>query len=210
MTNRSVINLLKSNIMSPRSAKQFDDIRKQKKELILESALELFAENGFHGTSISQIAKKAGISKGLIYNYFESKNEILSEIIKVAFDSIYSNWDLNRDGVLTEEEFVYFIRQSFKIMREKMEFWKLYMSLMLQPKVADSLKQDYGNETQAIFKLFYQFIISSGSKDPESDMLAITALLKGAFITAIAAPEFFPPEKLDDKIITACFKILNN
>lgn len=196
--------------MSPRSAKQFDDIRKQKKELILESALELFAENGFHGTSISQIAKKAGISKGLIYNYFESKNEILSEIIKVAFDSIYSNWDLNRDGVLTEEEFVYFIRQSFKIMREKMEFWKLYMSLMLQPKVADSLKQDYGNETQAIFKLFYQFIISSGSKDPESDMLAITALLKGAFITAIAAPEFFPPEKLDDKIITACFKILNN
>ena len=64
--------------MSPRSAKQFDEIRKQKKELILESALELFAENGFHATSISQIAKKAGISKGLIYNYFESKNEILN------------------------------------------------------------------------------------------------------------------------------------
>lgn len=196
--------------MSPRSAKQFDDIRKQKRELILDSALELFAENGFHATSISQIAKKAEISKGLIYNYFESKNEILSEIIKVAFDSIYSNWDLNRDGVLTEDEFIYFIRQSFKIMREKMEFWKLYMSLMLQPKVAESLKHDYGNETQAIFKLFYQFIVSSGSKDPESDMLAITALLKGAFITAIAAPEFFPPEKLDDKIIKACFKILKN
>lgn len=196
--------------MSPRSAKQFDDIRKQKKELILESALELFAENGFHATSISQVAKKAKISKGLIYNYFESKNEILSEIIKVGFDSIYSNWDLNRDDVLSEEEFVYFIRQTFKIMRENMEFWKLYMSLMLQPKVSESLKQEYGNEAQAIFKLFYQFIISAGSKDPESDLLAISALLKGSFITVIAAPEFFPPEKLDDKIIAACFKILKN
>jgi AcrR family transcriptional regulator len=196
--------------MSPRSAKQFDDIRKQKKELILESALELFAENGFHATSISQIAKKAKISKGLIYNYFESKNEILSEIIKVGFDSIYSNWDLNRDDVLSEEEFVYFIRQTFKIMRENMEFWKLYMSLMLQPKVSESLKQEYGNEAQAIFKLFYQFIISVGSKDPESDLLAISALLKGSFITVMAAPEFFPPEKLDDKIIAACFKILKN
>lgn len=196
--------------MSPRSAKQFDDIRKQKKELILESALELFAENGFHATSISQIAKKAKISKGLIYNYFESKNEILSKIIRVGFDSVYSNWDLNHDEVLSEEEFVFFIRQTFKIMRENMEFWKLYMSLMLQPKVSESLKQDYGNEAQAIFKLFYNFITSKGSKDPESDMLAISALLKGSFITVIAAPEFFPPEKLDDKIIAACFKILNN
>lgn len=196
--------------MSPRSAKQFDDIRKQKKELILESALELFAENGFHATSISQIAKKAKISKGLIYNYFESKNEILSEIIRVGFDSVYSNWDLNHDEVLSEEEFVYFIRQTFKITRENMEFWKLYMSLMLQPKVSESLKQEYGNEAQAIFKLFYNFITSKGSKDPESDMLAITALLKGSFITVITAPEFFPPEKLDDKIIAACFKILKN
>ncbi len=209
MTNRSV-KTFNFNNMSPRSAKQFDDIRKQKKELILESALELFAENGFHATSISQIAKKAGISKGLIYNYFESKNEILNEIIKVGFDSIYSNWDLNRDGVLSEDEFVFFIRQSFKIMREKIEFWKLYMSLMLQPKVTESLKQNYSDEAGAIFKLFYNFIISRGSKDPESDMLAISALLKGSFITAITAPEFFPPEKLDDKIIAACFKILNN
>ena len=196
--------------MSPRSAKQFDDIRKQKKELILESALELFAENGFHTTSISQIAKKAKISKGLIYNYFESKNEILSKIIRVGFDSVYSNWDLNHDEVLSEEEFVYFIRQTFKIMRENMEFWKLYMSLMLQPKVSDWLKQEYGNEAQSIFKLFYNFITSKGSKDPESDMLAISALLKGSFITVIAAPEFFPPEKLDDRIIAACFKILKN
>ena len=79
--------------MSPRSAKQFDDIRKQKSKLIMETALELFAENGFHATSISQIAKKAGISKGLIYNYFESKNDILEEIIEEGFDDVYSNFD---------------------------------------------------------------------------------------------------------------------
>ena len=196
--------------MSPRSAVQFDDIRKQKKELILQTALELFAENGFYATSMSQIARKAGISKGLAYNYFKSKQEILDDIIREGFDTIYSNWDLNRDNVLSEEEFIHFIRQSFKIMREKMEFWKLYMSLMLQPKVTESFKHDYSNEAQSVFKLFHQFIISRGSKDPESDMFAISALLKGAFITVIAAPEFFPPEKMDDKIIATCFKILNN
>ena len=41
--------------MSPRSAKQLNDIRKQKKELIIETALELFAENGFQENSPDQV-----------------------------------------------------------------------------------------------------------------------------------------------------------
>ncbi|MGM0622204.1 MAG: TetR/AcrR family transcriptional regulator, partial [Bacteroidota bacterium] len=109
----------------PRSQKQYEEIRKQKKQLILDTALELFAENGFHATSMSQIAKKAGVSKGLAYNYFESKQDILDEIIKTGFDSIYSNFDLNHDGVLTREEFEHFIRSSFKAINKNRKFWKL-------------------------------------------------------------------------------------
>lgn len=194
--------------MSPKSAKQVNDIRTQKKELILNVALELFAENGFHATSISQIAKKAGISKGLTYNYFESKKAVLDEIINKAFDSIYSEFDLNDDGVLSEEEFRHFVKHIFKIMRGNTDFWKLYFSLMFQPTISDSVQHDYGDVSQKIFKVFYQFVINNGSKDPESDLLVISALLKGAFITGIAAPHFFTKDNLDDKIVDACFKIL--
>lgn len=194
--------------MSPRSAEQFDDIRKQKKELIMGVALELFAENGYHSTSISQIAKKAGISKGLTYNYFESKKDILDEIIKKGFLSIYSDFDLNNDGVLSEEEFRHFVKHTFTIMRENVEFWKLYFSLMFQPKVTESFQHDYSDATKNIFNIFYQFIANSGSKDPESDMLVISAMLKGAYITGVTAPHIFTPEILEEKIIDACFKIL--
>ena len=79
--------------MSPRTSKQFDKIRQQKKRLILDTSLELFAEKGFHATSISQIAKKAKISKGLIYNYFESKDDILNEISNEGFQVIFSNFE---------------------------------------------------------------------------------------------------------------------
>ena len=194
--------------MSPKSAKQFNDIRTQKKELIMNVALELFAENGFHATSISQIAKKAGISKGLTYNYFESKKEILDEIIKKGFDSIYSDFDLNNDGVLSEEEFRHFVWHTFKIMRENTEFWKLYFSLMFQPKITESFQHDYSEASQKIFRIFYQFVANSGSKNPESDMLVISSLLKGAYMTGVTAPHIFTSDKLDDKIIDACFKIL--
>lgn len=195
--------------MSPRSAEQNNDIRKQKKELILESALELFAENGFHATSISQIAKKAGISKGLIYNYFESKLEILDEIILQGFETIYSNFDINQDGVLSEKDFIYFIKKSFQLMRENLRYWKLYYSLMLQPKVAESFQDEYSEKAKPFLNMLSQFVILKGSKDPEGDMMVISALLEGAYLFSVTAPEMFPGNVLEDKIINACFKIIN-
>ena len=48
----------------------------------MDAALELFVTYGYQGTTISQIAKKASVSKGLLYNYFKSKEELLHEIIR--------------------------------------------------------------------------------------------------------------------------------
>ncbi len=195
--------------MSPRSAKQFDDIRLQKKELIMGAALELFAENGFHGTSISQIAKKAGISKGLTYNYFESKKDILDELITHGFNSVFENFDFNQDGVLTEQEFIQFIKQIFNLLRDNMEHWKLFFSLMLQPQVSKSFSQDYKEKGEPMFQILFKFIESQGSKDSEGDLMAISAMLEGAFLYLIVAPDVFPMEIMEDKIINACFKIIN-
>ncbi len=196
--------------MSPRSAKQINDIRKQKKELIMETALELFAENGFHATSMSQIAKKAGISKGLTYNYFESKKEILDELIQHGFDTIYENLDLNKDGIVTRDEFIYFIRHNFALVRENLEHWKLFFSLMLQPKIAESFTKEYKTKGEPFFRMMYEFIKSQGSEDPEGDMMAISAMIEGAFLYCVAAPDLFPMNKLEEKVIDACFKIINN
>jgi AcrR family transcriptional regulator len=192
----------------PRSPEQFDDIRKHKKQLILETALELFAENGFHSTSISQIALKAKISKGLTYNYFKSKDEILSDIMERGFGEIYDNLDLNHDGILSEDEFIYFIRQNFKLLKENMQHWKLFFSLMLQPKVSATFAKQYEEKVGPIMHLLFELIKSNGSTDPENDMMAISSMLEGAFLYCVAAPDVFPTDKMEDAIIKACFKII--
>lgn len=194
----------------PRSPKQFDTIRKQKKQLIMDTALELFAENGYHSTSISKIATKASISKGLTYNYFKSKNDILNEIIDQGFNEIYDNLDINKDGILTKEEFAYFIKQNFKLLRTNMKHWKLFFSLMLQPKVAESFKDKYEEKAGPIFKLFYTFIEKQGSKNPESDFMAIVAMLEGAFLYCVVAPDLFPMQEIEESIIQASYKIIEN
>ncbi|HKJ78009.1 MAG TPA: TetR/AcrR family transcriptional regulator [Prolixibacteraceae bacterium] len=196
--------------MSPRSSKQFDDIRKQKKKLIMETALELFAEQGFHATSVSQIAQKAGISKGLTYNYFESKDDILHEIIEEGFKSIYSNFDINHDGVLTDDEYIYFIRQSFRIISENRNFWKLYFTIMIQHNVANLFEGEYIEKTQPILTTLLDFIKAKGSSDPEADILAIGSMLKGAYLMVVTSSDFFPADKLENAIIDASFKIMQS
>jgi AcrR family transcriptional regulator len=55
---------------------------------IIQAALELFVRNGYHGTSISDITKKVGLSKGALYAHFSSKGELMLRIIdefKVRF-----------------------------------------------------------------------------------------------------------------------------
>ena len=205
MTDRSFN--LKLLIM-PRSQEQLDDIRKQKKKLIIGVALELFAENGYHASSISQISQKAGISKGLIYNYFQSKKEILDELIADGFNEIYDNFDFNKDGILTEEEFVYFIRQNFKMLRDNMQHWKLFFSLLLQPQVTETFAIDYKEKGEPIFKMLYTFLKLKGSADPEGDLMVISAMLEGAFLYAVTATDIFPMEIMEEKIINACFKII--
>lgn len=58
----------------------FQRRREQKKQDILEAALTLFMEYGIQKVSISEIAQKANVSQVTIYNYFESKHKLTSDV----------------------------------------------------------------------------------------------------------------------------------
>ena len=70
--------------MSPKTHEQLALIREDRKKLILDVSLQLFAEKGYENTSIAQITKEAGISKGLFYNYFESKDQLMQELVSLV------------------------------------------------------------------------------------------------------------------------------
>jgi AcrR family transcriptional regulator len=53
-----------------------------KRQAILDATLRLISNNGFHGTTMLQVAKEANVSTGIIYHYFESKDELIDELYK--------------------------------------------------------------------------------------------------------------------------------
>lgn len=56
--------------------------QEDKREAILDAALALFAERGFHGTAVPLIAERARVGAGTLYRYFESKEAIVNELFR--------------------------------------------------------------------------------------------------------------------------------
>ncbi|HEB61687.1 MAG TPA: TetR/AcrR family transcriptional regulator, partial [Bacteroidetes bacterium] len=124
--------------MSPRTESQWEKIRSKSREKILNAATELFAENGFNATSISDIAKKAGISKGLVYNYFKSKEELLDDIVFSAFnefDDFFETLSKNQNDPL--ESLYRVLEVTFKSLKEKPQFWKLITGLSFKQNIRE-------------------------------------------------------------------------
>jgi AcrR family transcriptional regulator len=83
------------------------------REYILKTALHLFMENGYKGTSYQDLIKKTGLSKGAIYHHFKSKDDILTSV----FEFMYKE---STRAILFEPE---------SIVKDKESFIKLYVDI---------------------------------------------------------------------------------
>jgi len=129
--------------MAPRTSRQNEEIREEKTSLIMDTALLHFANEGYYATTINHIAKHAGISKGLMYNYFDSKEELLKAIIHKSVAEVMNYFDIDRDGYLSEQEFEFFVRKINVMLKEKRTFWRLFFQLLMQNEVREQFLKSF-------------------------------------------------------------------
>lgn len=196
--------------MSPRTPEQFKHIRKEKKALIMEAALELLANEGYHASSISKIAEKAGVSKGLLYNYFESKDSLVLELLSKGIDEMMEYFDPNKDGVLTELEMESFIRSIFMLLKKDIKYWKLYYALYLQPPAFELIQEKYGSLSPAFIGILTRYYEAHNSKDPVNEALLFGALMDGVGFNYVMNPELYPIDNLIETILEKLCYIKNN
>jgi TetR/AcrR family transcriptional regulator, fatty acid metabolism regulator protein len=61
----------------------------EKRRLILDAAVRVFARKGFHLSRVGDIAEEAGVAHGLLYHYFASKDEVLEVIFRDHWDALF-------------------------------------------------------------------------------------------------------------------------
>jgi len=182
--------------MSPRTKKQNQEIKSEKISLIMDVALRLFANKGFDATSVSQIAKEAGISKGLMYIYFQNKEDLLRQVIMSIFTEFFEFLLVKDPENIKKEEILVFVRENFELLKQEPEFYKLYFSLAFQPNILALLMDEIRPVFQNLIDLFTNYFQQKGEEQPLVKARFLIATLDGVGMHYISDPAHFPIEEI--------------
>jgi len=188
-------------VKMPRTAMQNLEIREKTKKQILDAGLKVFAVKGYHGTSISDIAKEAGVSKGLAYNYFENKKD-LAEAVLMNLGNIMSQFEqlfkLSDDPYLIIEMI---IRGTFKQVKENEEFWRLYISFATQVEVAEVAEKVFGNFFDMFFPKLTKLFRQIGLKNPKAEAYIFGAIMDGLPMDYLVNKDNYPIDLVEKQLI---------
>lgn len=98
-----------------------------KKQLIMDKALILFAENGIIDTSIQQITEQCGISKGAFYLAFQSKDELINALVDQFMTQFITDSDRIVNQVSKEELLYEFLMSSSRFREKHQAFSNVYI-----------------------------------------------------------------------------------
>lgn len=180
----------------PRSKTQNQKIIDKRKDKILRSALTLFSLYGYYGTNIDDIGKLANCSRGLLYHYFNSKEELFHELMKkiTAYIRTITN-SINYENKAKDclyELLDKFLKEIYSVNNKNFMASILYLllNLPLQRKYLPKPKVKYDRTNCPIGERnpynIICFLVEKGQKEndflqgePSQYTIAILTLLKG-------------------------------
>ena len=182
--------------MSPRSSEQFEVIRERSRNKILLAALELFASQGYHNTSINQIAKKAEVAKGLVYNYFASKEALLEGIVLNGMKESQEIFQKVAQQPTAKGKMEVIIDMSFNYITEKYDYYKLLTALSLQLDQFPQLREMIQQKFDGMLPYFTQLLEELGFEEPKNEAIKLGALMDGIGLQYMVLKDAFPKEHM--------------
>lgn len=166
------------------------EVKKQKtKKAILEAAISLFNENGYDNTSIENIAKIAGVGKGTVYGYFQTKKDIIKGFCEYELEKIHMKLvnGSNQDAPILEQMLTIYMTE-FHHVTQNREFGRLYMRESVFP--SDSDAQDNQEIDDKYFQILFPILQKGqerGELRKDVELLYITAHFYSLYVLIISA-----------------------
>jgi AcrR family transcriptional regulator len=164
--------------VAPEYAVEYRDEARRK---IVEVALQVFAENGHHETTMDEVAKRVGVSKGAIYLYFNSKEELFKEITerwREAQREILHSWFNQGELVGASENF--FDKGAKEYKDDICLAFQLLSEATRNPSTRKVLKDNF-EKRAAIIGEFLQEQKSKGVIKPEANVDALSIAVLAFF-----------------------------
>ena len=186
----------------PRTKEQFETMRQISRQKILNAALEVFAKQGYSSATIDAISKTAGISKGLMYNYFKSKEDVLKELMIGMMENLMCEFMPLKPGTkFKRKDIINFINVGIDLVLQKPYFWKLYFSVFVQPDVTVIIYDKMMEMSIPYLISLTEYYKDKGYKNPEVMMRYLSAVMDGIQLHCMLDPETFPAEEVKKLLI---------
>jgi AcrR family transcriptional regulator len=168
-------------------------IREQKKkktrQAIMQAAATLFSDKGFEETSIEELARAAGIGKGTIYGYFQTKSDILQAFCEDRLQGLHEELVANADKetpILQQMVGIYICE--FSQLTKNREFARFFMQQIAFPRDVDVEKHLINKDNY--FKLLFPLLKKAqerGELRKDIDLLYITRHFYALYLLLISA-----------------------
>lgn len=187
-----------------------EDQMTEKQRRILESAIKLFAEKGFHGSSTSEIARDAGVAEGTIFRHFKTKKDLLYALIApmlIKFASPLILKDVKRimDADLPADKIIENLyRNRLELVRQNWPRMRIIIQeAQFHPEIMDALLTNVAEKARGLADLFVRQRIEKGEfRDlpVEHILRAIFSALLGHLFFTRAFPDEFNEQNEEENI----------
>ena len=116
---------------------KFYNLSQDRQNQIINGALKVFAASNYHQASTLDIAKEAGISKGLIFHYFDNKKELYLHLYKYCVDLVSNELEKDKDSSETDffEILLHSQRCKCKLMKEHRYIYDFVVKVYLEKDI---------------------------------------------------------------------------
>lgn len=187
--------------MAPRTPAQNEAIHEESKRKIIEAALKLFAERGYDNTSIRMLANEAEISQGLLYNYFDGKQGLLSAIIQQGLANATKSFGNVTHTDPPLKQLADLLRGIYMELVEEEDFWRVFYSLRNLPAFEDILGEEIMHATLALKQVFEALYTKAGASDAELRAYLLYAMVEGLIQQYLLFGENYPLDAVVEKAI---------
>lgn len=172
------------------------------KESILQTALQLFGEQGYDRTPTNQIAKAANVSEGLIFRHFGSKAGLLEAIVEQGMVHVTRSMEsyLNSNAG-PRQAIIQHIDRSLTAIRENEQFWRLATQIRFQASVREVVGDKLEAANQTIVEHLRNHFRKINNEDPDQQALLLFAQIDGICLHWLQDTQNYPLEKMKQLLI---------
>ncbi|MBN3561736.1 TetR/AcrR family transcriptional regulator [Aliamphritea spongicola] len=172
-----------------------------KRELILNTAIDLFTKHGFEKTPVSAICESAGVSKGLVFHHFKNKDVLLREIFLRTTEIIGNIGKPHEEISDPNKRLTALIEAIFISMAEHRKLYRFNLNVMLQPATREILSDLIDDRNAMLFETT-EDIFKKISED-NSTVLTHTfvAEINGIALNYLYFYDDFPLEDIKKQLI---------